>query len=69
MDLSVNNGKDRGKETGIILDGIKPEEAKETVDIKAPEEQLKAVGEEETKGGRLSEEQPEGRKRDRRYIL
>lgn len=59
VDLSVNNGKDRGKETGIILDGIKPEEAKETVDIKLPEEQLKAVGEEETKGGRLSEEQPE----------
>lgn len=61
VDLSVNSGKDSGKEAGIILDGIKPEEAKETVDIKLPEEQNTAAGE-EAKGTLMSEEQPETEK-------
>lgn len=56
---TVGKAKSSGKEAGIILDGIEPEEEKETVDIKLPEEQLKSVGKEETEGKRLSEEHPE----------
>lgn len=55
----VDNEKSSGKEAGIILDGIKPEETKETTDIKLPEGQLKSTGEEKTESKRLSEEQPE----------